>query len=104
MDVSCPYCDCSQKIDHDDGYGYDEDEIYTQQCSDCDKTFSFLTSITYSYEARKCDCQNGSPHKWEPTTTFPVHFTKMICKMCGWGRRCTVEEMSKIILNKSNAT
>ena len=49
-DVTCPYCKAEQEINHDDGYGYEECETYDQRCRDCDKEFSFETSISFNYE------------------------------------------------------
>jgi glutaredoxin len=31
-DIECPYCEKQQEIDHDDGYGYDEDQAHKQTC------------------------------------------------------------------------
>jgi len=50
-DIECPYCGSSQEINHDDGYGYEEDEEFEQECSDCDKKFIFTTSISFNYES-----------------------------------------------------
>ena len=33
-DVECPYCYADQEINHDDGYGFDEDQLYEQECSE----------------------------------------------------------------------
>ena len=55
-DVKCPYCNAEQEINHDDGYGYDEDESHEQQCVSCDKTFKFTPSMSFSY---KVECQEG---------------------------------------------
>lgn len=48
--VKCPYCNKSQKINHDDGYGYEEDRIHQQECDSCDKTFIYTTSIVFYYD------------------------------------------------------
>ena len=40
-DVECPYCGTGQEINHDDGYGYEEDDPHEQSCPHCDKTFVF---------------------------------------------------------------
>ena len=61
-DVKCPYCGKDQEINHDDGYGYEEDEIHQQQCVSCDKTFKFTTSTSYSYEV---ECQDVD-HDMQP--------------------------------------
>lgn len=55
-DVKCPYCGNEQEINHDDGYGYNEDEDYEQHCVSCDKAFKFTTTISFSYSVQ---CQEG---------------------------------------------
>ncbi len=91
-DVDCPYCDEPQEINHDDGYGYREDTVYQQECSGCDKTFTYTTSISFYYHPEKADCLNGSDHEWKPTKTYPKCFTKMRCQMCDEERELTPEE------------
>lgn len=91
-DIECPYCGEEQDINHDDGYGYKEDEAHQQQCGKCEKTFVFYTSIHFSYEPRKADCLNGAEHKYEPTSTFPSFFTRMRCAMCDDERNPTKKE------------
>lgn len=91
-DVNCPYCNAEQEINHDDGYGYEESVTHQQECDNCDKTFTFTTSISYYYEAQKADCLNGSEHIYKPTITFPREFTKMCCIMCDDERKPTEEE------------
>ena len=49
-DITCPYCKHSQEINHDDGYGYEEDTDFYQECVQCDKGFKFQTSISFSYD------------------------------------------------------
>lgn len=82
-DVECPYCGAEVEINHDDGYGYEEDETYEQQCPECEKNFSYTTYISFSHTAYKADCLNGSPHKYEKTTTYPPEFAKLRCADCG---------------------
>ena len=53
-DVNCPYCKAGQEINHDDGYGYEEDVEHEQGCTGCGQNFRFTTSILYCYEAL-CD-------------------------------------------------
>jgi hypothetical protein len=91
-DINCPYCDEPQEINHDDGYGYEENRMHEQQCADCGKTFGFTTSISFYYEEHKLDCKNGSDHNWKPTRTFPKAFTMMECKDCYERREPTDEE------------
>ena len=82
-DVNCPYCNASQEINHDDGYGYEEGEIYEQECSACEKYFAYTTEISFSYEVSKADCLNDGEHQYEKTVTYPVEFTRLRCKACG---------------------
>ena len=96
-DIECPYCDFLQDINHDDGYGYQEDETYMQECPDCGKTFAFTTSISFYYDVEKADCQNGSDHNYEPTFTYPKEYTRMQCTMCDAEREPSESEMKDIL-------
>ncbi len=91
-DVECPYCSVGNEINHDDGYGYEEDQRYEQQCHACDKNFTFTTSISYYYEAEKADCLNGSEHRLKMSTTYPPMYSKMNCEDCDYSRKPTPEE------------
>lgn len=83
-DVECPYCDSWQEICHEDGYGYQENEDYEQECSECGNIFMFTTSILFCYEARAAHCLNGdAPHQYEITETYPPEFATMRCTICG---------------------
>lgn len=95
--VECPYCGAYQEINHDDGYGYSEDETYQQQCTECEKTFVYTTYILFNYESAKADCLNGKSHKYKPGVTYSKILTKMICEDCGEERRPTVKEFHKIL-------
>jgi hypothetical protein len=95
-EINCPYCGKPQEICHDDGYGYMEDEVYRQECCDCEKTFVYTTSIIFLYDAKKADCLNGSPHEWKATTSFPKKYTKMYCVHCDETRECTTSEMQGV--------
>lgn len=96
-DIECPYCGEEQEINHDDGYGYTEGDIHQQQCSCCDKYFTFTTSISYSYQVYQADCLNDGKHDFRATVTFPVECTKMECFCCGERRSPTEEEMEIIV-------
>lgn len=97
MDINCPYCDAAQDINHDDGYGYEEDEVHQQHCSECDKYFTYTTSIMFHYDVEKADCLNGSMCDFHPTITCPKEFTKMRCSMCADERNPTESEMKEIL-------
>lgn len=96
-DVECPYCGKYQEINHDDGYGYQEGEIFNQECDDCEKTFAYTTSISFSYDAEKADCLNGGDHNWKPQITYPKEYTKMECTMCGDTRVPTDSEFKEFL-------
>ena len=91
-DVKCPYCGGRQEICHDDGYGYDEDAIYSQECSGCKKDFIFTVAILLTYETHKAPCLNGEPHDYQKTRTHPVEYARMRCSVCGEEREMTAEE------------
>lgn len=75
-DVTCPYCHHDQEINHDDGYGYEEDRDFEQDCIHCEKTFVFQTSISFSYEVM---CQ-PEDHKLEPAgDKWPGLFACLNC-------------------------
>ena len=95
-DIDCPYCGTYQDINHDDGYGYEEDTPHTQHCGNCDKTFVFYTSISFYYESQKAHCLNGSEHEYLVSCTFPRNFSKMICKHCEDKREPTDKEFEII--------
>lgn len=97
IDANCPYCGSGQEINHDGGYGYDDSETYSQDCVDCGKTFAFTTYFIIGHETHKADCLNGAEHKYEPTRTYPVEYTKMECASCGETRKPTKEEMNSIM-------
>ena len=66
-DIECPYCKKDIEVCHDDGQGYEEGICHQQQCSECEKTFVFYTSISFSYDAHEAPCLNdGGEHAWEP--------------------------------------
>lgn len=52
-DVNCPYCGHAQDINHDDGYGYSEEDIPEQHCNKCGIIFEFTTSIILHYNVSK---------------------------------------------------
>ena len=94
-DVNCPYCGAELDIDHEDGYGYEEDIVHDQQCSNCGKNFTYRTSIRCSYDVHKADCLNGGDHDWQPTHTAPECFKKMVCTQCDTERDPEPEEKIK---------
>ena len=80
-DVECPYCGAGQDICHDDGYGYEEDMLHEQQCPECEKYFTFTTTIIFYYTSQKADCLNGGEHEMidRPSTFYP---DRKLCKNC----------------------
>ena len=83
-DVNCPYCGEGNEICHDDGYGYEEDKLHEQQCAECEKIFTYHTSIHFSYRAYKADCLNGSEHKYKKVNHLPQYWPNWVrCTECG---------------------
>ncbi len=82
-DVNCPYCNASEEINHDDGYGYAEDETFHQECGECGKTFVYTTVTTMHYYPGKADCLNGGVHQYEKTKTWPPEYARLRCTICG---------------------
>jgi hypothetical protein len=91
-DVNCPYCNEEIKIDHEDGYGYEQEILHEQHCSKCDKSFVYQTYIHFTYDVYKADCLNGSDHKFKLSNTFPIEFSRMVCEDCWHERPLTEEE------------
>lgn len=98
-DTQCPYCGALQEINHDDGYGYEEDETYQQECGSCSKTFIYTTSVSYFYDANKADCLNGGQHNYQLSHTYPKRYSRMVCQTCDDQRSPTPEEREKYHLN-----
>jgi uncharacterized Zn-finger protein len=63
-EINCPYCEEENEINHDDGYGYEENETYNQECSHCGKYFIYTTQVSFDYEVEKADCLNDGEHNW----------------------------------------
>jgi hypothetical protein len=81
---ACPYCDSEVEIDHDDGYGNEEDGVFEQECSECGKTFAYTTQWARTHDLFKADCLNGAPHCFEKTCTYPPEFARLRCSVCGF--------------------
>jgi hypothetical protein len=92
MDINCPYCDAELDINHDDGFGYEENVKHQMECSHCEKQFVFSTSISFDYKPEKADCLNGKNHKYELSHTCPKEFSKMVCSDCDDERELTNKE------------
>lgn len=84
-DIECPYCGKGQEICHDDGYGYEDGEVFEQECSGCDKIFIYTTEISYYYKAEKAPCLNGdTDHEWKDKIGYPIEAFrgKQYCAVC----------------------
>lgn len=82
-DVECPYCGADIEIDHDGGYGYEENELHQQDCPECGQAFVYETSISFTYAAYSAPCLNGEPHDYSMTLTYPPEFAHLRCNICG---------------------
>ena len=94
-DVKCPYCGGEQDIDHEDGYGYEEDTLHQQECVHCNMYFTYATMMHFSYEVYKASCLNDGVCEFEPTITYPKFATRMRCRICEAEREPTKEEKIK---------
>ncbi len=101
QDVECPYCGQWQEINHDGGYGYGEEDIYNQECKDCNKNFVYETAISYSYLVEQAPCLNGKAHFFRETVTYPLECTKMRCIYCDEKREPTKDEWNVILKCRS---
>lgn len=81
-DTTCPYCGYDVEINHDDGQGYEEGTLHRQDCKNCEMTFTFETTISFSYESYTADCLNGGEHDYRKTNTHPVKFARLRCRNC----------------------
>jgi Zn ribbon nucleic-acid-binding protein len=90
-DISCPYCGYDQDVND-----LDEDELHEHECGRCGKNFVYMVVISVHCEPAKADCLNGSEHKFKPTGTFPVRYSRMRCVDCGLERQPTDSEWDMI--------
>lgn len=58
-DVNCPYCNAELEINHDDGYGYEEDRLYQQRCPECGKVSAYRMRFRFCYDIAQSPCLNG---------------------------------------------
>ena len=98
MSDNCPYCGTEIEISHDDGFGYEEDELHQYQCHECEKYFVFTTCISISHDLIKADCLNDEDHDYQETRTYPRIFTKLRCKTCGDEKPITSERKEELRL------
>lgn len=82
-DVKCPYCGADVEVNHDDGYGLEEDLIFKQECDWCAKVFAYTVCIEIHHNAKRMECLNGEPHKYEKIMIFPPDYHVMKCVDCG---------------------
>ena len=95
-DVECPSCKKGIHIKPDNCHDYEDNELYSQICNHCDKTFSFTVEVCFSYHAYKADCLNDGEHQWKETNTFPKEFTRLECRNCGERKNLSKERMAEI--------
>lgn len=91
-ELECPYCKTMNEPDHDDGYGYSQDELHQQECNNCGFNFIFQTTIHFSYETKQAKCLNGEEHTYKLSHTYPRSMSKMVCEVCDHRRELTRKE------------
>lgn len=77
----CPYCD-EELSEPDDCHS--TDELYTHECPECEKTFTFTIEYSVDYSTRKAPCLNGEPHSFTKRIGCPEYFFagKYECSHC----------------------
>ncbi|WP_346839786.1 hypothetical protein [Microbulbifer sp. SAOS-129_SWC] len=83
-DVNCPNCREPQEINHDDGYGYDEDKTHEQECHHCGETFEFTTEISYEYQVFCKDGQHPEGALEAIGSPRPEYGQCWACNRCDW--------------------
>jgi len=83
-DIQCPYCEEFLNICHDDGYGYEEGEVFHQECDFCKKIFTYTTSTIHVYDVSKAPCLNGENHDWQDVQGYPLGWqsNRKRCSYC----------------------
>lgn len=82
---NCPYCGERIHINHDDGYGYDECEIFEQECGHCGKVFVYTTQIVFYHDLKQAPCKNGGEHNLRKIKKLPfeLYEYQRECIECG---------------------
>ena len=82
-DIECPYCGNENDIDHDGEYGYEVDEIFKQECSECYEIFMFYTTISFSYDVHKSPpcVEDDDKHDMQPND-FMINYGYKDAKRC----------------------
>ena len=93
-DLTCPYCGADNEVCHDDGFGYAENVRHETECHACGKNFVFTTSIVLYYTAAKADCLNGDKHELCLSNTYPVQYSRWVCRCCDYERRLSADEIA----------
>ena len=79
-DLTCPYCDYSQNICHDDGFGFEEGCRHEVECEKCEKLYQFETSVCFYYASFSADCLNTENHDYKQSKWYK---NKIECSICG---------------------
>ena len=88
-DIECPYCGYEMEVCHDDGFGYEEGVPHEMECSECEKSFAFYTTISFDYEAIETPCKNGDADHLGCNTIYGFFADddqlcyKSKCSLCG---------------------
>lgn len=52
-EVTCPYCNYENEIDTSDGEGCEDGVTYELECYECEREFTYVTSISVHYRSIK---------------------------------------------------
>ena len=83
--AECPYCGENNEINHDDGFGLEDDQQWEQECKYCGKIFIFQSSTQWYFHAEKAPCLNGEDHNWVKIVGAPREYLigRQRCSYCG---------------------
>jgi len=94
--IKCPYCTKEVEIDYDDGFGYDQDVKWQQECDHCERTFYFTTHISIDHEAFAAPCIDSGEHNWKLTNAYPRKCVQWRCVCCDEEKAATREEIMEV--------
>lgn len=90
----CPYCHASVEINHDDGYGMSEDEMHSQECRECGRTFAYETVIVVEHVMHAAPCldDEDAVHSFEQFIRTSMEGDDVAERRMRRCRHCGIEE------------
>lgn len=81
-DLKCPYCGELNNVPED---CHAQDEHYSRECTECEKTFGFGVAYYPSYSEYELPCANDGHHDFQQIIGAPREYfiNKFRCSHCG---------------------